>query len=197
MDNSEKDRRGKLVAEHSDGIHPPYEIFYLMSVWETAARTLDAFERYDALLAEGARDLAIVATLQEALTHVAALARFFWPIRDKWNTYSRGSKLRKAFGVEDDSCLRDKQLRNCLEHYDEKVDEFLLEDRAGNFYPQSIVGPSAMSENAIIHVFRLVDPKEQVFVLLGNKYNFGRIREAVEDVYANAQRMISSGGRLR
>lgn len=197
MDNKEKERRAKLIIEQSEGIFPVFEVFYLESIIDTARRALHAFESFDDAFKAGISDEIVVALIQEALTHSASLSRFFWPSRDKGVTFSRGAKLRKHFSVPDNSPLKDKSLRNALEHYDERLDDFLLEDHAGTFYPQSIIGPASFSDEQVTYIFRLVDPETKIFILLGKKYHFGPVREAVKQIFEQATGMNNNGGRLR
>jgi hypothetical protein len=67
-----------------------------------------------------------------------ALSRYFWPVRKghEW----RGAQLRSAFGISDDSPLRSRDLRNSIEHFDERLDLFLDGGVTGHVLPE-YVGP--------------------------------------------------------
>lgn len=135
--------------------------------------------------------------LRQALTHAAAVSRFFWPPRGKGTVAQhRAAKLRETFGVTDESPLFARDPRNILEHFDERLDEYLLRDLAGFFFPGPMVGSAEMADEEIGHLFRLVDPETETFVLFGKKYPFGPLREAVAIIYHVARGSADHGGRL-
>ncbi len=197
MADPEIEKRKKMLIEESQGIWPMFEAFYLESIVLTAQTAIAAFQRYDEALLKSDSS-GIVATLQEALVHSASLSRFFWPSpRDRTGVAAtRGEKLRKAFGLKDDSALQGRELRDALEHFDERLDEFLLEEHVGNFLPTPVIGDVSFSDNHLLHVFRLVDPKKEIFVLFGKPYEFGSLRKEVGSLLKNARRMNSDGGIL-
>jgi hypothetical protein len=105
-------------------------------------------------------------------------------------------KLRAAFSIKESSPLFDRELRNTLEHFDERLDEFLLEDIVGPAFPSPLVGSADLADEQLGHIFRLVDPDAEIFVLLGKKYPFGSSRQAVAELYYNATDLLDNGGRL-
>lgn len=191
--------RAEMIVTTCGGIHPPCEAFYISSILYAAERSENAFSRFDAAVTEAAPDTQIVATVQEALTHAAALSRFFWPMKKKNDLLSaaRGARLRDAFGLDDASPLRGRTLRNAFEHFDEDLDRFLLGDHVGLFLPTPIVAEHALADDALSHIFKLVDPAHGICVLLGEKYEFRLIRAEVERVLALAKDMQKHGSRLQ
>jgi hypothetical protein len=197
MDEAERARRETIIIEECGGIQPQFEAFYIESIVYAAGRADDAFERFDeALGAEESTAAEIVALAKEALTHTAGLSRFFWPARTKGVAAVRGEKLRTAFGITDSSPLQDRSLRNALEHFDERLDKFLLEDRVGYFFPGPVIGDASLGDVTYGNIFRLVDPKTEQFVLFGEAHPFGPVRKIVADMLARAKGMSESGGRL-
>jgi hypothetical protein len=188
-------KEGIIVGEYA-GVAPVFEIFYLESIVYAAGRASDAFQRHDEALKTGSSDAVVVATVHEALTHAAALSRFVWPSRVAGMPGARGAKLRAAFSLDEQSPLHDRDLRNALEHYDERLDRFLLQDIAGYLFPGTMVGPADLADEELGHIFQLVDPEAEIFVLLGEKHTFGPLRRAVEGVLEMATRMSGGGGRL-
>jgi len=136
--------------------------------------------------------------ITEALTHAAALSRFFWPVGNAGAlAAARAAKLRTAFGLSESSALYGRDLRNALEHFDERLDQYLLEDHVGYFFPSPIIGDSRMAEDQLGHIFRLVDSDREVFVLLGRPYEFGPVRQEILDVMKNTREMSDAGSLLR
>ncbi len=187
-------RRIQTIKEF-DGIWPPNEVFYIKAIVYTAGIAHDAFVRFEEAVIEEDSGSA-VAFIQEALTHVAALSRFFWPARDKGVYKARAAKLRATFGLDEQSPLADRQLRNAMEHFDERLDEFLLSIPIGTLYPGPIMGPVSLNTRPRV-AFRLVDPDKVSFVLLGVEYSFGLLQVAIREILEKALHMERNGGRLR
>jgi hypothetical protein len=196
LSDQERAIRENTITTDYQGILPYFEVFYLESIAYTAGRAVSAFERFDLAARKGDSKEETVASVQEALTHVAALSRFFWPVRKSALTQARGKRLRERFGIKEDSPLQSRELRNALEHFDERLDEFLVEDHFGYFFPGPIVDDASLSEETIGHIFRLVDPTTSQFVLLGEAYSFGELREVAKDIERKASQKSHSGGRL-
>lgn len=188
--------REQIVVKECGGIVPMFEAFYIESLLYAAGRAIEAFRRYDRARDDKEHDAAIVANVHEALAHTAAVSRFFWLSRETPVAVARAQKLRDAFGLNDSSPLHKRELRDALEHYDERLDKFLLQDMVGYFFPEPLVGSASLNDDQLRRIFRLVDPDTEEFILLGKKYSFGPMRRAVEDVFAQTSRMSANGARL-
>ncbi|MET4220208.1 hypothetical protein ABIB00_005436 [Bradyrhizobium sp. LB14.3] len=177
----EKARRIATVKE-AKGILPMHCVFYERSILYSASRSQKAFMRYDQGLESGATADEIVSSVHEALSHAASLSRFFWPTRAQGVASSRGEQLRRAFGVDHRSPLYERELRNALEHFDERLDEYLLWNDAGYFFPDARVDTHELADELIGHIFKLVDPSRQIFVVLGQKFYFDPVRREVKRI---------------
>ena len=197
MDKQESKRRMEIVVEEYDGILPYCEAFYIHSIIYAAGQAEMAFEGYERALRENQAAAIIFSEVQEGLAHSAALSRFFWPVK-KENALSdtRGAKLRKAFGLDDHSPLRGRELRNAFEHFDEDLDRFLLENDAGYFFPTPMVDDHTLANKPPGKIFKLVDPAHHICVLLGRKFDFKSIRTEVTKVLNQAIAMDNAGSRL-
>ena len=94
----------------------------------------------------------------------------------------RAIRLRTAFNVEEISILRDRKIRNALEHFDEKLDEFFLLEQAGNFFPTAIVDNHHIADEPTSKFFKLVDPDAGIFVLLNEKFEFSKVRLEISHI---------------
>ncbi|VAX07845.1 hypothetical protein MNBD_ALPHA03-1970 [hydrothermal vent metagenome] len=185
LSTEERTKRVDIVAEYG-GILRQTEAFYIQSIIYCAQCAESAFSSYDECLAEGASPTTTVSKIHEALSHVAALSRFFWPVRSKSKLHSsRAERLKKAFLISDTSPLIDKnlrELRNALEHFDERLDEFLLKNDTGQFFPTPIVDDSENALESTAKIFKLVDPERHVFIILGEKFDFSGVRDAIDQI---------------
>lgn len=75
--------------------------------------------------------------VQTFLSATANVSKLLWPAKGRskepgrdvaWRTF-RGSQLRQKLGVLDDSALKDKKVRNAAEHFDERMDGPLRDQR--------------------------------------------------------------------
>lgn len=183
------------------GIYPMFEAFYIESILYSATCADQAFGRFDEYKKDASKATEVVASAHEALTHVAAISRFFWPSYSKQNLHynlskKRGEKLRKGFNIRNDSALSDRNLRNAIEHFDEKLDAFLLQGNVGYFHPEPIVDKVESVESDLVHVFRFVDPEKEKCILLGQEYSFTSIRGEISHVLNGIERMKNNGWTL-
>jgi hypothetical protein len=205
IDQAELDRRASLIVEQFEGIHSPYEAFYIRSIAYSAGRARDAFLRFAA--AKAVRDTAdnLVSSIHEALGHAASLSRFFWPsglggrssAALKKLKAARALNLRNAFDLNDESPLKNRKLRDSLEHFDERLDFYLLTQDSGYFFPDAMIGDLEAADDPVGHLFKLVDPDRACFVLLGEAHCFGGLRKEVERIHDLALIMDRNGCRLR
>lgn len=187
-----------------DGILPTIEAFYIHSIIYSASRCLDAFARYETLEKTQYNAVKLVSIVQEAVGHSAALSRYFWPskrVRKKQPMLNklgekRGEKLRRAFGVDENSIFYNRDLRNAWEHFDERLDEYFLENDVGVFFPSSLLGKHSLADDPLGHIFKLLDVQENCLVLMGVKYYFAPIRNEVYRILEIASDFNAHGARL-
>lgn len=162
----------------SDGdfnIWPPYEVFYIHSMLFNTASAMksihhvsETFEKLpkaktdDALADLDQND--ILNSLQNIVVQGAAISRYFWPARKGHE--ARAELLRVACGVTDESALKNRDLRNAIEHFDEKLDQYLADGIVGYIFPQ-YVGPLPTSGDVPSHIFRAYYIDAGLFELLG------------------------------
>jgi hypothetical protein len=122
-----KNRHGEYanrIASEFDGILPYHEIFYIRAIGFAAERALQAFHRFGKAMQDDKHSPLVVASLQEALNHCAAISRFFWPSTNDVLAVARGTTLRRAFRMSDDNPLQSRAIRKHVEHFDERLDRF-------------------------------------------------------------------------
>ncbi|WXL24033.1 hypothetical protein WG219_11780 [Ectopseudomonas mendocina] len=188
FDEEELKRRADYMAENG-GIQPMHGVFYNYSIRYTAECALNAFLLYEELLECDSEAWELVSSVQEAIGHAGALSRYFWPpVKPKDNSpfarhkTARGASLRKHYGLTEDSplCMEGlRKARNAWEHFDERLDVYLLKHLAGEFIPEPLVASHALADSPVKKVFKLIDPEAQCLVLLGEKFFFGPIRDEV------------------
>ena len=186
-----------MVINDYDGMLPYNEAFYICSIIYAAEAAYVAYARYEGQCKAGRDHSAAASAIHEALGHAAALSRFFWPVRANRLTKARGQRLREAFQVSDESPLQARGLRNALEHYDERLDEFLLGDCVGMILPEPLIGPVDLATDPVGKVFKLLDPDQGIFVILGEAFQFEPIIAEVGRILERAYELNDAGSRLR
>ena len=195
MDETELERRAKINVDMCGGIQPMHRIFYSHSIHYSAERSLSAFSEYESLIQkDNPEALRLISAVQEAIGHAAALSRYFWPtsMGDKKKQSEqiemrkkRGENLRSMFNITDDSPLHNRDLRNAWEHFDEKLDTYLISNDSGIFFPDPIRGSHTLGDDPIGKIFKLIDTETECLVLLGKKFFFAPIREEVKRIIKN------------
>lgn len=196
----------QYATETVGGIQPMHEAFYLEAIryaGEAASRAISRFQSLARPYLENGPDYlgddphTMVSAVHEALNHCGGLSKAFWnpDKRDKL-AQARCLKLRTAFGLDDSSPLNNRELRNSLEHFDERLDDFLVESPTGMFFPGGLVAPHELAAEAPGQIFRMVDPWSRIFVVFNQKYPFQGIFNETEKVNTLAKQFMDSGGRL-
>lgn len=189
ISEDEKKARAKQIVSDHDGIYPMYGAFYVQAILYAAGRADAAFKRFSSVLRANADPVEVVASVHEALGHTAALSRFFFPADKRPLARARAANLRREFTIGNASPLFDRELRNALEHFDERLDEYLLGNITGYIFPGPMIEDAELADDPVGHIFRLVDPANEAFVLLGTKYYFGAVRTEVQRVAELAAKM--------
>lgn len=169
-------------------INPIHEAFYIESMLINTRTAISALTEANFLLAlvDGNDDIEayvqdeILNKIQEIIIHGAALSRYFWPSRKEIDIHRlRGERLRTAFKMDDHSPLRNRSLRDHLEHFDEKLDKHLTQEPMGYFFPK-YVGPAPSDNEPPHHLFRAYFTDTGVFQILYKKYE---LEPLVNEIY--------------
>lgn len=159
-------------------INPPYRVFYALSIsfcTASAVRSIEAVADVMEHLASADSDdpledidsHAVLNELQNIIVQGAAVSRYFWPA-DKGHE-ARGKELRQQFQVTEDSPLKSRDLRNMIEHFDEKLDHYLARGIVGHIIPHYF-GPEGKGSGVPKHFFRAYFINTGVFEILGKRY---------------------------
>ncbi len=185
-------------------IFAPFETFYIQamlfncnSALRSMARISSVFEKLPQdVTEEDLLDLpihAILNELQNVVIQGAALSRYFWPIRKGHE--DRGRQLRQALAIGDDNPLHDRNLRNAIEHFDEKLDVYLSSGLVGCIFPE-FVAPRPRDDGVSGHFFRAYFIDCGVFRLLDEEYEIEPIALEIQRISASLEEADENGSRL-
>jgi len=176
----------------------PHEVFYIESMLTISHNAMievsnfhEIIRQIDSNNFEGDR---LLDSVQNFITYSASLARYFWPSgKDKIHQL-RGERLREAFSIEDGSVLKDKKLRNFIEHFDEKLDSYLLKGMIGNIIPSYVGLKRQITE--VDHFFRAYFLDDASIRVLDLEYKVDPIIQEVVKIHNLLIDFRDNGGRL-
>lgn len=200
--NIAPNRRAHFFLPPSMSIWPPYEAFYIDSMLsntssaavsvEAVASAVEAIGRGELARSDLDQD-AFLNQLQNIVLQGAALSRFFWPVRKGHE--ARGAHLRAALDVTDASPLKNRDLRNALEHFDERLDAYLQSSVVGYILPR-YVGHTPSTDGVPAHLFRAYFLDRGVFSLLGQEFEMQPIVDEIGRIHDLLVRANENGSRL-
>jgi hypothetical protein len=189
--------KAKAIKEYG-GILPPHHAFYaeairfnIDSAHASARYVLLAFDELDTAGWDFRKTQVtknqILDQIQNILVHAAALSRFFWPpYAGEHKIHKiRAATLRSTFKIKNDSALKNRDLRNHLEHFDENLDVYLWSKSIAGFILPAYVGEMPTNEQVPHHLFRAYYIDTGIFETLGRRFKVDPILEEVGKLHAH------------
>ena len=175
------------MSPATDGIWPPYEAFYIEAMLSNTCSAVASLELLSEAIDRLEQDTSddplcnldvngLLNELQNFILQAAAISRYFWPARTGHE--ARAGHLREVLGVGDDNPLRNRDLRNDIEHFDEKLDAYLADGIVGHILPE-YVGPLPENNGVPTHMFKAYYLDAGVFEMLGNRYQIQPIADEI------------------
>jgi hypothetical protein len=146
-------------------------------------------------------------SLHSFLTHAGVVSRLLWPSmptkrRDedranydlrKAQAVNRGKQVRLALGLPDEQPGGHRTLRDHLEHFDERLDEWVLTSRRNTFTDYCVGPPSLMFGLGRSDVMRWFDPTAGSFYFRGERFDLSALLTWVNEVRGRAEQARKSG----
>lgn len=108
---------------------------YVAEIVRQASYALAAMEQALHLSRDPQRHSEAWPAVQSFLTAIAIISKLLWPIRAKgtdirsrWRRF-RADRLRTELTVSDTSALRDRKVRDSADHFDERIDDLVRDQR--------------------------------------------------------------------
>jgi hypothetical protein len=195
------------VSTEAFAMWPPHEAFYLRSMLVNASSALDSIERVsdvvdavnelsDDEMRRTVDSTSLLNELQNIVLQAGALSRYFWPSGKKPQYIARGEHLRSKFAVTDQSPLFSRDLRNSLEHFDERLDDYFRGNIVGVILPE-YVGRRPTDEQIPYHLFRAYFVDDGIFALLDEEYAISPIADEILRIHKHLRFQADIGDRLR
>ena len=199
-----KDRRKEMSTEQL-AIWPPFQVFYIQSMLFNSSSAIRSIARLESIFNKLPEQIteedisrlptkAILDELQNMVLQSASLSRYFWPVRKGHE--ARAKRLRDAFAMDDNSPLFNRDLRNALEHFDERLDHYIAAGIVGYVFPE-YVGAKPEDDGVSGHFFRAYFPDTGEFRLLNEEFKIQPLSDELLFVHHHLTTLDQNGGMLR
>ncbi|PXY42726.1 hypothetical protein DMB65_01510 [Flavobacterium cheongpyeongense] len=185
-------------------IHPFNEAFYIQALLTKTRSIFNDVELLNKIFEseyyDCQNDDVILDLLQNIILSVGGISRFFWPPNNPKNKNMvdykiRGEKLREVYHVNDSSVLKNRDMRNLMEHFDERLDDFLKEFTIGIVMPK-YVGPITYVDNNRTF-FRAYFYDKHIFKMFNVEYQIEPIIEEINRIHEILLRQQENGDRFK
>ena len=146
-------------------------------------------------------------SIHSLLTHASNVSRMFWPAmparrksedaaayeaRCNANPrLARAKTLRECAGIPEEHGLRSRELRDHLEHFDERLDDWQATS-TGHNYVQDFIGPAgAFAGIDEADMMRWFDPTTNRFRFRGNEYDLQSLADSLGELRAKCEAAIT------
>lgn len=130
--------------------------------------------------------------LQSLVIGLGNISKILWP-REEYK--SRGAELRTFLEIKDDSALKNRDLRNLFEHFDEYADDWFAAEERHRFSDRGV----GSKEGVIIPTekdrLRVFNPETWTMTCMGKDYRLGPAIQAAYELYEKIQEKIGQPGK--
>lgn len=183
-------------------MHPPFEAFYIEAMrWHTnsAAKSMKTVQAIAYLFHDDGEILPgyeskFLDALNNIIHQAGCLSRYFFPSRNSKLHAERAMKLRGYLNVPEGSPLSDRNLRDAMEHFDERLDKYLEHGLVGHVLPKIVIA-SYDEPEVPVHIFQGFVMDEGKFCLLNEWFDIGPIMAELSRI-GNELDMLAGQGHV-
>ncbi|MBE3125826.1 MAG: hypothetical protein IMZ57_09220 [Acidobacteria bacterium] len=130
--------------------------------------------------------------LQSLVIALGNISKILWP---KKRFERRGIELRTFLEVKNDSALRNRDLRNLFEHFDEKADDWFAEEERNRFSDRGVGSIEGMIIPTAKERLRVFNPETWTMTCMGQEYRLGPAIQAAYELYEMIQEKTGQPGK--
>lgn len=180
---------------------PKEEIFLLYALVESA-RALRFFDEAIRLTtsredrAEGVIALesqSVFDALRSALHYTANVSKVFWPSSTSPKVSDRCAALRARAKLSDDHPLKDRRLRNHIEHLDERLDDWVQDDGRQFTSIEFVNHHQERREDSLASICVVYDAGTHEVRLFGEIFRLSDLRASVAQVQTAISEALGEG----
>jgi hypothetical protein len=167
---------------------------YALNALAQCRATLPQYEQVEAEATQRRFELACEAfrAVHSVLTHAGCLSRLLWPAARNARARARGELLRSLLDLPDDDAgvLSQRDLRNHLEHYDERLDEWAA-GPPHRVYVHDVIMPFRRLWGADDRdIMRWYDPPTDTYRFQGEVFHLSALEAALRCALERAQEAL-------
>jgi hypothetical protein len=149
-------------------------------------------------------------SLHSLLAHAGVVSRLLWTTPPKQHKNesvraydtrvarhrpsTRATLLRRAAGLPDEHALKSREIRDHLEHFDERLDRWAATSVSKNLVQDLIGGPNTMKGIADEDMMRWYDPTTHSLRFQGVQFEIAAIVVGLDDVSDACTRVLARSG---
>lgn len=111
------------------------------------------------------------------LSHANNISRLLWPERE--TSKARGDRLRAELNISDDSPLRLREIQEQLDHFDERVEDWLEPMENRNSMDMNLMPQGTMADYTPDKFNRSLDPNTFQYSLRGSSCELRRVLDEI------------------
>lgn len=164
----------------------PHEVFYIESLFAITTTAMSEKEVTLSILDQISQGnvqnkLLILDSVQNIITQAAMLSKFLWPVSGDVIHKLRGQKLREVYSISHENILKNRNVRNFIEHFDEKLDIYLQTFIAGTITPVYV--GNYMELKPTHTIFRAYYTDTANFEIMGQKFFLIPIMDEIQRLH--------------
>jgi len=130
--------------------------------------------------------------LQSLLIALGNISRILWPIKKYEN---RRIELRTILEVKDDSILRNRDLRNLFEHFDERADDWFAAEERRAFSDRNVGSKEGVATPSEKDRLRTFNPETWTLTCIGREFKLHPAIQAAYELYEKIQEKTGQPGK--
>lgn len=124
--------------------------------------------------------------VQSFLNSTANVSKLIWGSKD---TFTSRKELRVSLNVSEDSPLRNRELRNTFEHFDERLEDW-FESNESQIFIDSNIGPIGMLTNLDASKYlRNFDTSKNAITYQGKEYKLQPLVDEIVSINETAKKL--------
>lgn len=123
-------------------------------------------------------------SIQGFLVAAGNISKILWP--PKARSRERGAELRASLSVGSDSPLEPRTFRNHFEHFDERLEQWVLSSERRNFVDSNVGPPGMIAGLEPGDFLRNFDTTSSAVTFRGDVYHIEPVGEAIRDLWQKA-----------
>jgi hypothetical protein len=198
---TDNNNRTLIEGQEQWKIHPPYEVFYIECIKTASLNAIESWEALNEIIADEnslkTNAIETVDFAENIVNQAGIISKYFFPPSNNLIHKLRGEKLKEAFKIDNNQNLSNRNFRNYIEHFDEKLDLFLNKTVAGNIIPPKTTYCASKEINEVTSVFKAFIISEFKFISLNEQIMLPKLVEEIYKVYNQCIDFSEKGGRLK